>query len=496
MEIQRPHQLTLRQRWALLGLLALFFLFFASISFVNHYFFRTFGWDLGYFTAAIFDYSEGRLNEYDLYNTGLRFTLGDHFEPILFLIAPFQPIFGQYTLLLVQILAILSGGYGAFVYVRTRTDNPWLPHLALIHFLSIWGITSALAFDYHNNVVGAMFLPWFLHYFQKEKFRTALLFLLLLCMSKENMALWGIFLGLGIGLANWRSRKKVLAAMGMTVFAGVYFVWVMKVVLPYYQPEGFEYVHFKYKALGSGLREALETIVTRPLYAFELLYTNHIPENPALDGLKIELYRMMLWSGGLAFLIRPHYLVMSLPIIGQKVFSDKAGAWGINNHYSIELVPLLSIAVCEVLIRIRQRPFRMALGVLVAGVTLFATLNSFWHRDPIFLRTDNLNVFSASHWQSNGYNHETVYEALTYIPEGDSVCASSRVVPHVATRECTHMFPFIGAADYVIHVDDGTNFPEPPEDHFRALDYLQADTNWQVIFEKENVRLWEKVNQK
>ena len=115
--------MTLKQRWVLLFILIGFTALFASISFVNHFLFRTFGWDMAYFSKAIFDYSEFRLNEYDIWWNDLKYTLGDHFEPIMFLIAPLRYVFGQYTLLVVQMAAILFGGYGAFVFVRHRTDS-------------------------------------------------------------------------------------------------------------------------------------------------------------------------------------------------------------------------------------------------------------------------------------------------------------------------------------------------------------------------------------
>jgi len=485
MHLQRPHALTLRQRWTLFALLALFFLFFAAISLVNHYLFRTFGWDLGYFNMAVFDYSELRYSRYDIYWTGLDYTMGDHFEPIMVLIAPFRYLFGQYTLLLVQIGAVLFGGYGAFTFVRHRTENPWLPHIALFHYLAIFGVSSALAFDYHNNVVGAMFLPWFLHYFGQERFRNAFLFLLLLCMSKENMALWAFFIAGGVGIGSLRNRRKLFWAVGLAGFALVYFVVTMKVIIPAFQPEDFEYVHFRYSALGADFGEALRTVFTRPGHVFKLLYENHYPDQPWLDGIKPELYRMMFYAGGIALLLRPQYLIMALPIIGQKVFSDKGGAWGIHSHYSIELVPLLSIAVCHVLLDLRLRVLQNALAVLVAVSTIASNLYSFSHRLKPFGKPENIDLFSEAHWLPYpGVNLHHIHEALALIPPDVPVSASNTIVSHLTMRDQAYMFPRIENAEYIILLRDIIVYPENKEQQAERIQDLRTSGEWEVIYEQ------------
>ena len=82
-------------------------LVFCEISLVNHYLFRTTSLDLGLYNHSLYDYVHFKTASY--INAGVPFSnlLNDHFElyPILF--APFCYIFGSYTMLLVQIAAIL-----------------------------------------------------------------------------------------------------------------------------------------------------------------------------------------------------------------------------------------------------------------------------------------------------------------------------------------------------------------------------------------------------
>lgn len=483
MNTLRPYSLSLKQRWGLLLILLGFTVFFASISFVNHFLFRTFGWDLAYFSKAIFDYSEFRLNAYDIWWTDLKYTLGDHFEPIMFLIAPLRYIFGQYTLLVVQMAAVLFGGYGAFVLVRHRTEATWMPHLAMIHYLSIWGIYSALAFDYHNNVVGAMFLPWVVHYFSLGKLRASFIFFLLLLMTKENMALWGLFIGLGLMLHFRRERRMAIAGAAFAGFAALYFVFAMKVVLPAFQPEGVDYQHFRYSVLGEGFGDAIKTILTRPLYALRMMYTNHMEDSPHLDGVKMELYRMIFLSGGFVLLFRPKYLLMALPIIGQKVFSDKAGAWGINSHYSIELVPIISLAVFGWLVRIRIQPLQYLLAFLVTLMTLGSTIYSFPNRLTPFYKSANLNLFDPMHWKRDEFSIVNMRRAIEMVPDGVPVSATNTILPHLSMRDKAYMFPRRDDAEYVLVLRQVDAYPAPPDKLEAEVNEMQASGEWETLMD-------------
>ena len=148
---------------------------FASISFINHYNFRTYGWDLGINQNAIFDYAHFRWNDCMIMQPSFENVLADHFSLYPLLVSPFYWIFGSYTMLIFQWAAILFGGLGVFKFVHFISENKKLATLALIHFFFIWGIYSALSFDYHDNVVAAMFVPWFLYYYDKQKYFKSIL---------------------------------------------------------------------------------------------------------------------------------------------------------------------------------------------------------------------------------------------------------------------------------------------------------------------------------
>src|SRR5207249_10010788 len=88
--------------------------------------------------------------------------LGDHAEFILFFFAPLYWMLGSYTLLIVQIIAVLGGGYGVYRASRLETDDEVLSAGAMAIFFLSFGVISAVTFDFHSNVIWTMFLPWIL----------------------------------------------------------------------------------------------------------------------------------------------------------------------------------------------------------------------------------------------------------------------------------------------------------------------------------------------
>jgi len=61
------------------------------------------------------------------------------------ILSPLYYLFGSPTLLYIQILSVLFGSIGIYKLIKKRFDQPYLPELAMIHYLSFFGIYSALA---------------------------------------------------------------------------------------------------------------------------------------------------------------------------------------------------------------------------------------------------------------------------------------------------------------------------------------------------------------
>lgn len=116
--------------------------------------------------------------------------LSDHFDLYLMLLSPLVYVFGTYTLLIVQIAAVLLGGWGVYKLIGLYTDDDGMPLLAMAAFLFSFGVIHPFAFDYHSNVLTAMMLPWMLYFLKQKRYALASLFVVLFVIGKENMSLW------------------------------------------------------------------------------------------------------------------------------------------------------------------------------------------------------------------------------------------------------------------------------------------------------------------
>ena len=483
-------RITFNKNRSVYFILLFFGIIFSSVSLVNHYNFRTYAYDLGIYNNAIYDYAHFRWNDCMLMQPQFKNILSDHFNLLIIFISPLYWIFGSYTLLVVQIAAILFGGYGIFLFFRSRTDKEYIPLLAMIHFFSIWGIYSALSFDYHDNVVGTMFVPWFFYYFDKQDWKKALLFFSLLLISKENMALWAIFIGIGLVLLNLKDRQKQKYAALFSVLAAVYFIVIVKAVIPSFANDSREYLHFKYAALGNNFSEAFVTIIKHPGYVFNLLFENHL-KDPDANGIKSELHYMILISGGYTLLYRPQYLIMLIPIYAQKLFNDDYVKWGLNVQYSIEFVPVLTIALFSWLLTIERKKYALYVSVIATALTFYSTISALDHRVSKWYSPEANRFYSGSHYKRD-FDVKKMHAALKLIPDNAVVSAQSPLVSHLAFRDFIYQYPDVFNSEYILLSEKESTYPLSQEEYNKKKNEYLNSTEWEIIYNENPLLIFKR----
>ena len=468
-----------------------FGIIFCSISLVNHYLFRTSGYDLGINNNAIYDYAHLRWNDCMLMQPHYTNVLSDHFSLYPILVSPLYWIFGSYTMLIVQICAVLFGGVGVYKFILNRSSDFRLALFSMVHFFLMWGIYSALAFDYHDNVVAAMLVPWLFYFFFTGNKTATWCFLVLILISKENMALWSIFIGLGLSWLTFKDKKLRLQALALSLVSLIYFIVVVKLIIPSIGNAGRDYNHFHYAALGTGFSDALVTLFTRPLHILSLLFAS--PDgNDYFHGIKLETHLMVLLCGGYALLKRPAFLVMLLPIYAQKMFNDDHMKWGTLCQYSIEFAPILAIAFYMWLISydITTRKILSNFGLilcLIASFLLFQERTSKWYNKESF------QFYNSSHYKTP-YNVSEIYEALKLIPQQAKVSAEAHIIPHLSFRDYIYHFPHTADAEYIVLLDDWRTYPLNQEQFIQELNNLLGSNEWTALYNKDGFYIFKKNN--
>jgi uncharacterized membrane protein len=471
-----------------------FFVIYGLISFWNHHVFRSFAYDLGIKNQTIWDYAHLRMN----YNSVLAETNGEinvlanHFEPVLMLFSPLYYIFGSYTLLVVQIAFILIGGWGVRKIIIHANGNEWLAALAQTSFYSFWGFIGTLSFDFHTNVIAAAAVPWLVAFAFENKFWKAFGVLLFIVLCKENMALWAVFISLGIAFHLRKEKKQSVRFLMLAAFSTLCFVMIMAVIMPYFSDGKLGYLHFKYAALGPDMPSAIKTLLFNPGKWFPLLWEG-IPNSsdPFLRDSKIWLYEYLFLCGGILLLFRPGFLIMLVPVLAQKLFSDDPIRWGIFSHYSVEFAPILIVGAFLVIADLKLWKTQILAGflLLISIADVSKDLMDRWQPHPY--KNTSVNVYLKKHYLRE-ISYDVYHSVLDYyIPPNASVSAVSYMVPHLAFRKKIYQFPTIKDAEYIVICDDRRNyypFGADGRDAFKSVkEKLENDSIYQPVFKDKRL---------
>jgi uncharacterized membrane protein len=388
----------------------------------------------------------------------------------------------------VQIVSILFGGVGIYKLVKDWHPNTYLPEIALFHFFAFYGIFSALSFDYHDNVVGTMFVPWFIYFLHINKLKWATLMAVLIVISKENMPLWlfSICLGLIVLYKNDKKRRVYLTIVGVS--SVVYALIIINLIMPSFVKQGVSASHVQYSIFGN---DVLQTLLYKSKYIVTALFCN-VNTSEVDNGIKEETYMCLLLSGGLCLLIRLEYAIMLVFVILQKMLNDDMGKWGINCHYSIEFAPIVIIAFYSTLNYFENTKFKLAISVFFCLLTYSTTYTKMFIRDSYWYTEENGNLFSKWHYQSY-FNKDDVAKIIDRIPEDAKLSALSCFCPHVSFRKCIYMFPDINDANYIFVAEHPNGYPLKGESlHNEILKYKNSP-NWQTVAEINGIYLFKKI---
>lgn len=422
---------------------------YALISLVNHYLFRTWALDLGFYTHIMYNYAHGfRVSNFAMFDMDFVNVLCDHFDLYLLLLSPLVYVFGSYTLLVVQIASVLLGGWGILKLIGLYTDDEWMPVFASAVFFMSFGIIHALSFDYHSNVLAAMMLPWLLYFLKQRRFGLATLFVVLFVIGKENMSLWLFFITIALLWDYRKDKKAVWFLLAYALFSLAYFFVINLVVMPKLGGSGGGFS--RYAWLGDDYMDITKKLLFHPRETIRILFTNTSVWHQ-FDGIKEETYCCILASGMLLALLKPNYLLMLIPLFAQKMLSSHYEFWGVSGQYTVEFVPVLVIASFLVILRMKRRGWRYLLSSLLllsVLTTTFYTVTT--PKMPI--HRERLCVYLKEHYRQEQFDARYARHLIKQIPKDGYVSAASMFVPHLALREQVEDFEWNKntEADYVL----------------------------------------------
>ena len=410
---------------------------YAAFSLARHRDFRS-GYDLGVFDQALWLMS--RLEPPRSTVVDLPSVFGDHFHPILVLLAPLYRLHADpATLLVAQAILVAVAAVPVYLFARPRVGATGALLLAYAT-LAFWGLHAGVAFDFHELAFGPVLAASAVLAADRGRWWWYAALVVLLLAVKEDVAMLVVALGAYLAVRGERWRGVATALAGVA-----WFLLVTRVVIPHFGGEPFR--HWSYGALGRDLPDALGNLVTDPLRWLQAL----VAPLEKVGTLAATFGPFLLLT-----LFSPLAL-LCVPLLAEKLLSAHPNHWGLLFHYSLIVAPLLAMGAADGLVRLERLLVRRGWGtaamrpraassrgptiapravvpaaivcgaVLTANVVLSAAASPF--RDAL----------TANFWKRTRVERAAA-EALDRIPAGATVTAQSSFVPRLSERHEIHVF--------------------------------------------------------
>ncbi|WP_252395590.1 DUF2079 domain-containing protein [Streptantibioticus parmotrematis] len=388
-------------------LCALFFSLYAIVSVRRHERMLSAGYDLGIFEQAVRAYAHGHAPVADLKGPGFDL-LGDHFHPVLALLAPLYRLFpGPLTLLLAQ-AALMALACLPLTRWAHRVAGPVAGLVIGCATGASWGIASAIGFDFHEIAFAVPLLAFSMEALGRSRWRAAVLWAAPLLLVKEDLGLTLAAVGLYVAWHGPRRLGLVTAVVGVIGTA----VEVL-VLLPAANPHGtFDYWHqmsAAHPASGTG------GVVAAAVHA-----VTHLFRPP----LKLLLLAML---AGMTACVGPRSPItaLCLPTLAWRLLSADPHYWGVGYHYSAVLMPIVLAGLVDVLARRPELRAPATLRRILTVVGLFALVTTAVY--PLH------DVVLPSTWRTSAHVR-TAHRLADRIPDGATVAASNRLAPLLTDR--------------------------------------------------------------
>ena len=261
---------------------------------------------------------------------------GDHFAPILMLLAPLLWIHDSPSVIAVaQACAISTAGIPVYYAVR-RLHGPVVGTTACVFYLSCIEVQNAVGFDIHENMFEPLLIAVAIERALAGKWTAASIAIGLTLFCYEDMGAVVVLFGLW---AAW-NRKWRHAAVLCVVGPAIMFLYTGVIVpdwgrdLAYWQGRHFDYQQSLH---ASSMGQALLHSVEHPRHFLHLLVDNPV---------KTQTWLMLLAPVGFVCLASPITYLGSTEVLLLMV-SDNDTHWSTNYHFYLQVAPIIIIGAAD-----------------------------------------------------------------------------------------------------------------------------------------------------
>ena len=391
--------------------------FFGLLCILKFNSFSYYDFDLAVHALTVWNILHG-----SIYNSilGLPF-LGNHMQPVLFLIAPLYVIFPHpQTLLILQTLFLGAGAFPLYFIAKKHLGLKFALIVALSYLLYP-GLGYTNLFEFHPTSLATFFLIVCLYAYDFNKTRLFLVFSLLAMLCQENVALAIIMLGVMAAC-----EKKAGKWVFIPIVSGLLYLAFSLILIKYWNQGTIQFFSL-YAHLGSNPVD----VITNPLAILRFLMREESFN-----------YLFMIFS---PILFLPFLagikLLPAVSLFLQHMLSLRFSDLSLRYHYTAEIIPFIFFSLIYAIkrllsIKIINRYNFIFSSVLMASILFSALVQGPYLEEAARInqdyRKDNLDYYKE--------------ELIKKIPVSAAVVATFEFLPRLANRSKLYSLhhPYLG----------------------------------------------------
>ena len=384
------------------------------IQIMQHWTFQTDAYDLALYDTAIRNTLQGKFLFADPLG---RHFFSDHFSPILLLFCPVYLLADTPLVLMVtQALAVAVGLGILYRIVRQAGLSPLVGIAVAGLFLNHRQMASAILYDFHPEVLGAVFLLGCIWHLRRNAGAAYWAFLLLALACKEDVPLYTAGLG---AYAFFRGQRRTGILTGLISVVWAVVAWTLIIPLAG-QTEVSPFVEARWSHLGSGYGAVALSLLRHPRYVLSLLLSPGV--------------RDLLRGFGWLPLLGPEALVIALPGVVLNASSSLGAQAGLHLYYAAPILPFAAWAMVIGISRLKALADRVVLcsdrraWVGAAGTSLLVLAAA---------------ATCGAHLPFDSFTPHAreCHRIMGRLPPGTTVSAQSGFVPHLTRTHRPYLFP-------------------------------------------------------
>ncbi len=458
--------------WIVGGLSFIFLAYFITVTVLR---FRVHG--LPIFDFAIFDQIMWKIAHFQspesLYMVRPHW-LGDHFQPILILLAPFYWIANTpYTLLVLEPLIVASAVIPIVLMTRARTKSSLFALALVITYLAYPGTNYALFFTFHPSTLVAPFLLWAFWAFELEKWIWYAVFMVLALLCKENV---GFYIA-AFGLWQLIFTKHKIVGLVTTGIGALWSYLAVTVFIPYFRQGPFTSGELTPR-LTEGTGSITQTFISEPTR-----FIDAATDTPW----KWHLITMTFVSFGLVPLFFIHFLPISV-FLGERLYSADPLRVHWSFHYGAPIVAAL------VFMSFRAGAWLMKwqpkFATILPLLLILGTIGTYVVQGP------PLENFSERLNELQSPQVRTMNEAISLVPPKVSVMAQQQLALHLSHRnriQALNGGVLEFAPDYVVVDMFASPYPEASDEMVKKnYRLVHESADYGLIYSNGSTAVWQR----